>query len=80
MRRVIRNTDMEAIFDLGEKDAAIIFREDGSEELAIPAMDEDTMVEETDPTYRLMVLLMLLHDKEIYARGARKLEEGCDSK
>jgi hypothetical protein len=71
---------MEAIFDLGEKDAAIIFREDGSEELAIPAMDEDTMVEETDPTYRLMVLLMLLHDKEIYARGVRLLKDGCEGK
>jgi hypothetical protein len=69
---------------LGEKDAAIVFHDDGSFEMALPMMGDDDMVDINSNTVFVIALSLCMRNPEFCKMIdeqrvfiAKQMEEGC---
>ncbi len=73
MVRLIINEDSEEMFTIGPDDVVMIFRADGSEELAIPNMPGDKPVGE--PCIKALLVSVLFSDRLESDRIREELSE-----
>lgn len=55
----------DAKFHLGERDAAIVFRMDGSREVLIPNRDPEESIEDDAPEFLAMLCILMLDHSEL---------------
>ena len=72
---------------LEEKDAAVVFHEDGNFEMVLPKMDDDDLVDVNSNTVFVLALALCMRQPEFMkiidaqrAMIAKQMEEGCPAK
>jgi len=67
---------MSKMIEIGVGDAAVVFRADGSMEMAIPETAEGSEIEVDGPVWRAMMCALVIKDKDVRTLAERKMTEG----